>query len=417
MSRKNLKQKNINASFSSTIKIGGILAISILFLSMSASPASAGEGSIPKSSLEIFDGFDERLVGVPLGDTKYASSSQQLVGLEKNVESLSSKQATLTAKLSILQVEKIERERQKKEAATKYGIALLNHKNLMSELYFNSQIEPQSIGATIQELEDYIKFQNGKELINNLVLDSHVKLISTEKNKKKTAKKLTETNASIKSVQSSVGTLKKDLTSAQASVDQIKILIRDSLPVAPIDGLDIPVMTMDAYLRAEKKIAELEPSCSVKWWGIAGIGKTESNHGRFNGAAPDYRGNISPPVIGIALDGNGVAAIKDTDGGKYDNDTVWDRAVGPMQFIPQTWEFYARDNNGDGKIDPQNLYDTALATAEYMCASAKGLDLQSDAALIKAYLSYNHSSSYAALCLARGKNYKEAWDEIKAGNL
>jgi hypothetical protein len=40
----------------------------------------------------------------------------------------------------------------------------------------------------------------------------------------------------------------------------------------------------------------------------------------------------------VALDGSaGRQEILDTDGGLYDNDLVYDRAVGPMQSIPQTW--------------------------------------------------------------------------------
>ncbi len=33
---------------------------------------------------------------------------------------------------------------------------------------------------------------------------------------------------------------------------------------------------------------------------------------------------------------NGTQAIRDTDAGQLDGDSIWDRAVGPMQFIPST---------------------------------------------------------------------------------
>ena len=48
-------------------------------------------------------------------------------------------------------------------------------------------------------------------------------------------------------------------------------------------------------------------------------------------------GLAQPGIYGAPLDGNGVAKISDTDNGPLDKDTVWDRAVGPMQFIPGTW--------------------------------------------------------------------------------
>ncbi len=55
-----------------------------------------------------------------------------------------------------------------------------------------------------------------------------------------------------------------------------------------------------------------------------------------------------PPVRGPALSGGAFSAIRDTDGGRYDGDPVWDRAVGPMQFIPGTWRIWGADGNGDG---------------------------------------------------------------------
>ena len=38
---------------------------------------------------------------------------------------------------------------------------------------------------------------------------------------------------------------------------------------------------------------------------------------------------VAVPLVG---DGRGFALIRDTDGGAHDGDTVYDRAVGPMQF-------------------------------------------------------------------------------------
>ena len=41
----------------------------------------------------------------------------------------------------------------------------------------------------------------------------------------------------------------------------------------------------------------------------------------------------------------------DTDGGELDKDTVYDRAVGPMQFIPSTWAVVKVDADGDGEFE------------------------------------------------------------------
>ena len=58
------------------------------------------------------------------------------------------------------------------------------------------------------------------------------------------------------------------------------------------------------------------------------------------------------PIIGLPLDGShGVKRIEDTDDGRLDGDPVFDRAIGPLQFIPTTWEDWASDADGDGVAD------------------------------------------------------------------
>jgi hypothetical protein len=130
----------------------------------------------------------------------------------------------------------------------------------------------------------------------------------------------------------------------------------------------------------------------------------ESNHGQFRGAALDAAGQSRPPILGIALNGVGTALIRDTDDGRLDQDAVFDRAVGPMQFIPSTWVRYAVDGNGDGREDPFNIYDAARAAADYLCAA--GGDLSTDAGKVRAVLAYNHSASYVATILALAATYE-----------
>jgi membrane-bound lytic murein transglycosylase B len=172
-----------------------------------------------------------------------------------------------------------------------------------------------------------------------------------------------------------------------------------------VNGLGIPVATLDAYLRAEGRMATETPQCGIKWWMLAGIGRVESNHGRYGGAQPSQNGDVVPRILGIPLDGSpGVAAISDSDGGIWDLDPVWDRAVGPMQFIPSTWKGYASDNNGDGKTDPNNVYDAAYGAAKYLCRAAGHMG--DDGSLTRAYLSYNHSDAYAAEVLNLARTYE-----------
>jgi hypothetical protein len=161
-----------------------------------------------------------------------------------------------------------------------------------------------------------------------------------------------------------------------------------------------PSTALEAYVRA----AVTGPaSCHIAWPLVAAIGRVESNHGRFAGAVLHTDGRSTPPIIGIALDGVRTALIRDTDAGQLDGDPVFDRAVGPMQFIPSTWRTYAADGDGDGRSDPFDIHDAAAATAKYLCAA--GGDLSSVAGQTRAVLAYNHSHSYVATVLTLAAMY------------
>ncbi len=166
----------------------------------------------------------------------------------------------------------------------------------------------------------------------------------------------------------------------------------------------IPVVALEAYQAAERTMADQAPSCGVQWSLLAAIGRVESNHGRFAGSTLLRDGRSDPPIVGIPLDGRpGVARIGDTDGGRYDGDSTYDRAVGPMQFIPGTWAMFAVDGDSDGKSDPFDIDDVALAAARYLCQA--GGNLRTDAGLRDAVYSYNRSEEYVRLVLALAKEY------------
>jgi len=180
--------------------------------------------------------------------------------------------------------------------------------------------------------------------------------------------------------------------------------VADARLAANIEGIDFPFVVLNAYVKAANRMAIEQPSCRVRWSALAGIGKTESSHGTFNGSKVDAEGNVSPPIYGPKLDGsNGFATVADTDGGALDGDPNGDRAVGPMQFIPGTWKRWAQDGNDDAKIDPQNMYDAALAAAIYICLKGPGLDV--DAGLQRGFFSYNADQSYVAVVLGRAHHY------------
>ncbi|HVK23309.1 MAG TPA: lytic transglycosylase domain-containing protein, partial [Actinokineospora sp.] len=162
-------------------------------------------------------------------------------------------------------------------------------------------------------------------------------------------------------------------------------------PVAFV-GKGIPANLLDAYRSAEALLARTEPGCGLRWYHLAGIGRIESGHARGGQAVAN--GDTAPRIMGPALTGGPFAAIPDSDNGALDGDPVWDRAVGPMQFIPTTWAVYRTDGNNDGVSTPHNIYDAAAASGRYLCSG--GLNLANPSDLDAAIFRYNHSREYVS---------------------
>jgi membrane-bound lytic murein transglycosylase B len=171
------------------------------------------------------------------------------------------------------------------------------------------------------------------------------------------------------------------------------------------DTSGIPGSVLAAYQRAATELGTSQPSCGITWPLLAGIGKVESAHA--SGGRVDASGVTRGKILGPVLDGRpGMAAIGDTDQGRYDGDARWDRAVGPMQFIPGTWNAFGADGNGDGVKDPHNVYDAARAAGEYLCSG--GADLRSPEGLVQAVLRYNHSMDYVSTVLRWMQSYSKS---------
>jgi membrane-bound lytic murein transglycosylase B len=166
----------------------------------------------------------------------------------------------------------------------------------------------------------------------------------------------------------------------------------DFAAVSALAAGGIPLTALQAYQSAAVRENLADPGCHLPWPLLAAIGRVESDHGRFAGAVLHTDGLSTPRVVGIPLDGHGTALIRDTDHGRLDGDRAYDRAVGPMQFIPSTWATYGADGNADGVADPFNIFDAAAAAAHYLCVA--GGDLGTAAGQERAVLAYNHSAAY-----------------------
>ena len=158
-------------------------------------------------------------------------------------------------------------------------------------------------------------------------------------------------------------------------------------------GADTPKAHL---VRAYGKAPSFAPAgCGIEPELLAAIGQVES--GNIGGRSlTDHV--VTPGVYGPPLTGGAFARIADSDGGRLDGSSAYDRAVGPMQFIPTTWAMWGTDADGDGRADPQNVYDAAASAARYLCAG--GRNLGAPGSLRAAILSYNYSGEYVATVLS-----------------
>ena len=121
---------------------------------------------------------------------------------------------------------------------------------------------------------------------------------------------------------------------------------------------------MDFY-RASAGDYGLNPGWSI----LAAVGKVESEHGR----------NMGPSSAG---------------------------AMGPMQFLPSTWETSGVDGNGDGVANIMDPEDAIPAAAGYLKIGGAPHDWY------RALYSYNHADWYVKKVLAVAEAYRRlAHDE------
>jgi len=187
--------------------------------------------------------------------------------------------------------------------------------------------------------------------------------------------------------------------------EPVRVVLTSSRVITTLGESGIPEVALKAYKRAAARLAASKPSCGLHWSLLAAIGRVESNHGRFGGAQLRADGYGTQPIRGIPLDGRpNVALIRDTDNGKLDGDRTYDRAVGPMQFIPSTWRSVNVDGNGDGERDPNNIFDAAAGAGVYLCAGVTNLREPGQAAT--AVRRYNNADTYVRVVLNLARQYR-----------
>lgn len=183
------------------------------------------------------------------------------------------------------------------------------------------------------------------------------------------------------------------------SLGGIVQVLSDPLNPEPSDFAleDIPAPLLAAYREAGLTCPGLG------WTVLAGIGKVESDHGRFGGATLGADGDVAPPILGPVLDGSlaGTRAIPLPAGGSpWHGHPSFDRALGPMQFLTDTFRRVGIDASGDGVASPHNAFDAIHSAAAYLCGPDGEVTSLRDA-----ILTYNRSDLYVAEVLDYAARY------------
>lgn len=345
---------------------------------------------------EAVDRFDAALFAVNDNTRRLRSAQQRLVQLTDEVAGVGTDFAAISAEVAALDDRLAEVE------------LILQARALDRFLNFGTDelvgLDDASLATDaarsteLSQRVDEVQFSTRDELLS--------RQSSTEREQLDLLARQVELTAEIESTSQVIADREGAVPALLAEVDAAAAAVRSARWTAGIPGLDLSVVALDAYLNAEDLLADVWPSCNARWWMIAGVARIESWHGRYGGRTLRADGRVDRPIIGIPLDGGpGVRAIEDTDDGVFDGDDVWDRAVGPLQFIPETWSHRGRDGSGDGWADPQNMYDAAYSAGRYLCAI--GGDLSSRANLRSAYFGYNNSTAYVDDVIGHADRYAE----------
>ena len=118
------------------------------------------------------------------------------------------------------------------------------------------------------------------------------------------------------------------------------------------------------YLKLYHRAAAVECP-GLSWTVLAAIGQVETGHGR-------------------------------------DTSTSYAGAMGPMQFMPATFEAYAVDGDNDGVTDIMDPADAIFSAANYLCSNGAATGPN---ALANAIFLYNHADWYVQMVLTLAKLY------------
>lgn len=188
--------------------------------------------------------------------------------------------------------------------------------------------------------------------------------------------------------------------------DELPVGIPDIVLVSA-DGpqLDrIPTEAMAAYQRAAAVLGSADKRCHLEWTLLAAVGHVVTQHGTKDDSRIARNGVVRPLLVGKPLRGRTDKRIPDSDAGRLDGDGRFDRPVGPFQLSPATWAVVGVDSDGDGRRNPHDIDDSALAVAVLLCSGRDDLRKRSDR--VRGVERINDDPSFIETVLAVDRAYR-----------
>jgi transglycosylase-like protein with SLT domain len=143
-------------------------------------------------------------------------------------------------------------------------------------------------------------------------------------------------------------------------------IAREEIVAEPVEQI-----SKKGYRKLYRKSAE-QYGFGEDWYVLAAVGKVESNHGE----------SMGPSSAG---------------------------AMGPMQFLPSTWETAGVDGNGDGVANIMDPRDAIPAAARYLERGGAPKDWY------RALFTYNHADWYVLKVLGVAEGYRRLADDSSVG--
>jgi Transglycosylase SLT domain len=143
-------------------------------------------------------------------------------------------------------------------------------------------------------------------------------------------------------------------------------IAREEIVAEPVEPI-----SRKRYSKLYKKSAK-RYGFGEDWYVLAAVGKVESNHGE----------SMGPSSAG---------------------------AMGPMQFLPSTWETVGVDGDGDGEANIMDPRDAIPAAARYLDRSGAPEDWY------RALFAYNHADWYVVKVLGIAEGYRRLAKDNTAG--